>query len=65
MLFYPCDRWLHHGGGGDDNYTSAMDIPLLNGFGPIGVGFHSPAEYLKIASLKPRIRLLRRVVSML
>jgi len=53
------------GGGSDANYTAALGVPTLDGFGPIGAGFHSPAEYLEIASVEPRIRLLRRVVSML
>lgn len=57
--------WKAVGGGSDANYTSALGIPTLDGFGPIGAGFHSPAEYLEIASVEPRIRLLRRVVSML
>lgn len=57
--------WQAVGGGSDANYTSALGIPTLDGFGPIGAGFHSPGEYLEIASIEPRIRLLRRVVSML
>ncbi|WP_312925338.1 M20 family metallopeptidase [Atlantibacter hermannii] len=57
--------WKAVGGGSDANYTAALGVPTLDGFGPIGAGFHSPAEYLEIASVEPRIRLLRRVVSML
>lgn len=57
--------WKAVGGGSDANYTSALGIPTLDGFGPVGAAFHSPAEYLEIASIEPRIRLLKRVVSLL
>lgn len=58
-------RWQAVGGGSDANHTAALGIPTLDGFGPIGAGFHSPAEWLDKASIEPRIRLLQRVVSML
>ncbi|MNC40279.1 Carboxypeptidase G2 precursor [compost metagenome] len=57
--------WQAVGGGSDANHTAALGIPTLDGFGPTGAGFHSPAEWLEIASIVPRIRLLKRVVSML
>ena len=57
--------WQAVGGGSDANHTAALGIPTLDGFGPIGAGFHSPAEWLDKASIEPRIRLLKRVVSML
>ncbi|WP_039054773.1 M20 family metallopeptidase [Enterobacter sp. Bisph1] len=57
--------WQAVGGGSDANHTAALGIPTLDGLGPIGAGFHSPAEWLDKASIEPRIRLLRRVVSML
>ncbi|MCK6785852.1 M20 family metallopeptidase [Enterobacter roggenkampii] len=57
--------WQAVGGGSDANHTAALGIPTLDGFGPIGAGFHSPAEWLDKASIVPRIRLLKRVVSML
>lgn len=57
--------WQAVGGGSDANHTAALGIPTLDGLGPIGAGFHSPAEWLDIASIEPRVRLLRRVVSML
>ena len=45
----------------------AMPESLLYNFAlwPVGAGFHSPAEWLDKASIAPRIRLLKRVVSML
>ncbi|PKA28835.1 peptidase M20 [Cedecea lapagei] len=57
--------WQAVGGGSDANHTAALGIPTLDGFGPIGAGFHSPAEWLDKASIEPRIRLLKRVISML
>ncbi|WP_447862128.1 M20 family metallopeptidase [Enterobacter ludwigii] len=57
--------WQAVGGGSDANHTAALGIPTLDGLGPIGAGFHSPAEWLDKASIAPRIRLLKRVISML
>jgi len=57
--------WQAVGGGSDANHTAALGIPTLDGFGPTGAGFHSPAEWLETASIEPRVRLLKRVVSML
>ena len=57
--------WQSVGGGSDANHTAALGIPTLDGLGPVGAGFHSPAEWLETASIEPRIRLLKRVVSML
>ncbi|MCS2158163.1 M20 family metallopeptidase [Scandinavium sp. H11S7] len=57
--------WQAVGGGSDANHTAALGIPTLDGLGPIGAGFHSPAEWLDKASIEPRIRLLKRAVSML
>ena len=57
--------WQAVGGGSDANHTAALGIPTLDGLGPIGAGFHSPAEWLDKTSIEPRIRLLKRVVSML
>ena len=57
--------WQAVGGGSDADHTAALGVPTLDGLGPIGAGFHSPAEWLDKASIEPRIRLLKRVVSML
>ncbi len=56
--------WQAVGGGSDANHTAALGIPTLDGLGPIGAGFHSPAEWLETTSIEPRIRLLRRIVSL-
>ncbi|NDJ56975.1 M20 family metallopeptidase [Enterobacteriaceae bacterium 4M9] len=57
--------WQAVGGGSDANLTSSLGIPTLDGFGPVGAGFHGPDEYLEIDSIEPRIRLLRRVIASL
>lgn len=58
-------RWQSVGGGSDANHTAALGVPSLDGFGPIGASFHSPAEYLELPSIEPRVRLLRRVIETL
>ncbi|WP_431223718.1 M20 family metallopeptidase [Serratia sp. L9] len=55
-------HWQAVGGGSDANHTAALGVPSLDGFGPIGAGFHSPAEYLELDSIAPRIRLLKQVI---
>jgi glutamate carboxypeptidase len=46
------------GGGSDANFVAALEVPVLDGLGPIGDHAHSPDEYLEIASLPPRAALL-------
>ncbi len=55
-------NWKEAGGGSDANYTAVLGVPTLDGFGPIGAGFHSDKEYLLLESIEPRIKLLTRVV---
>ncbi|MEZ8093114.1 M20 family metallopeptidase [Photobacterium swingsii] len=50
--------WEDAGGGSDGNFTAALGTPTLDGFGPMGAGFHSDKEYLLIDSIAPRIELL-------
>mgnify|MGYP002480402464 CR=1 FL=1 len=57
--------WLEAGGGSDANFTAAAGVPSLDGFGPMGGGFHSEAEFLLLDSIAPRIRLLQRVLGKL
>ena len=58
-------HWKSVGGGSDANHTAALGIPSLDGFGPIGAGFHSASEYLELDSIEPRVRLLKRVIQSL
>lgn len=53
------------GGGSDASFTSALGIPTLDGFGPIGGFPHSVDEYLEIASLGERSLLLAKVIDQL
>ncbi len=57
--------WQAVGGGSDANSTAILGIPTLDGFGPIGAGFHSSDEYLLLESIEPRIKLLMSVITKL
>jgi glutamate carboxypeptidase len=46
------------GGASDANTTAGMGVPTIDGLGPVGGNDHSPAEYLEIDSIVPRITLL-------
>ena len=54
--------WAHTGGGSDGNFTGALGIPTLDGFGPVGGSTHSDAEYLVIDSIEPRMRLMKETI---
>jgi len=53
------------GGGSDASFTSALGVPTLDGFGPIGGYPHSVDEYLEITSLTERSLLLAKVIDRL
>jgi glutamate carboxypeptidase len=46
------------GGGSDANTTAGLGVPSLDGLGPVGGNDHSPAEYIELDSIVPRITLL-------
>lgn len=46
------------GGGSDANFVAALGIPVLDGLGPIGEGYHSEKEYIITQSLVERTKLL-------
>ena len=54
------------GGGSDGNFTAALGIPTLDGFGAIGDGAHALHEHIEIDALIPRAAtiagLLQRLV---
>ncbi|MBW7981936.1 M20 family metallopeptidase [Enterobacillus tribolii] len=56
-------RWRETGAVSDANHSAATGTPTLDGFGPIGAGFHSQGEFLEIASVEPRVRLLQNVIA--
>jgi glutamate carboxypeptidase len=54
------------GGGSDGNFTAALGVPTLDGFGAIGDGAHAIHEHVEIDALVPRAAtiagLLRRLL---
>ncbi|HXF81567.1 MAG TPA: M20 family metallopeptidase [bacterium] len=50
------------GGGSDGNFAAALGVPVLDGLGPVGGGFHSAAEYLDLATLPQRAALIAAVI---
>jgi glutamate carboxypeptidase len=46
------------GGGSDGNFTAAVGVPTLDGLGAVGGGAHSDHEYVEVATIPGRIRLL-------
>lgn len=53
------------GGGSDANFTGALGIPSLDGLGALGDGLHTLGEYIEIASLTTRGRLLAGLLATL
>lgn len=51
-------KWIATGGGSDANITAAMDVPSIDGLGPIGGLSHTVEEYLELDSVEPRLQLL-------
>ena len=48
------------GGGSDANTIATLGVPAIDGLGPRGAGFHTPTEYVELASFAPKIRALVR-----
>ena len=46
------------GGGSDANFVAPLGIPVMDGLGAIGEGFHSAREYIFADSLDQRVKLL-------
>jgi glutamate carboxypeptidase len=46
------------GGGSDANFVAPLGIPVLDGLGAIGEGYHSEREYIFAESLEQRVRLI-------
>lgn len=51
------------GGASDANPIGGMGVPVLDGLGPIGGDDHSPAEWLDLTSVPPRMALLAALVA--
>ena len=52
------DEAAPQGGGSDGNTAAAMGIPTLDALGPRGKGFHTPDEYIEVATLISRAQAL-------
>lgn len=50
------------GGGSDGNFTAALGVPTLDGCGPCGASLHTRNEYLKTASVRPRLEIMERLL---
>lgn len=53
------------GGGSDGNFTAAMGIPTLDGLGGDGGGAHAEGEWVSLASLPVRARLVAGMIERL
>ena len=53
------------GGGSDGNFTAALGVPTLDGFGAIGDGAHAIHEHVEIDALVPRAATIAGVLDRL
>ena len=53
------------GGVSDANYCASQGVPTLDGLGPVGGEDHSPAEYLVLSSIAPRVAMLARLLQLI
>jgi len=51
------------GGGSDGNFVAPLGIPVLDGMGAVGEGYHSDREYIFADSLEERAKLLEVLLS--
>ncbi|MFE8913822.1 M20 family metallopeptidase [Streptomyces globisporus] len=56
-------RGIAVGGVSDGNCTAAVGCPTLDGLGAVGAGAHAEDEYVEVASMIPRSRLLAELVT--
>ncbi len=50
------------GGGSDANFVAPLGVPVLDGLGAIGEGYHSEREYIFAESLDQRVKLLSAIL---
>jgi glutamate carboxypeptidase len=51
------------GGGSDANTIASLGVPVIDGLGPRGAGFHTTTEYVELATFGPKIRALVRFLA--
>ncbi|WP_203187355.1 M20 family metallopeptidase [Streptomyces pratensis] len=56
-------RGVTVGGVSDGNFTAAVGCPTLDGLGAVGGGAHADDEYVEVAEMVPRARLLAGLIS--
>lgn len=54
--------WEATGGGSDGNFVAALDVPTIDGFGPVGGNGHSTEECLELKSIIDRLELLYETI---
>lgn len=50
------------GGGSDANFVAPLGIPVLDGMGAVGEGYHSEREYIFAESLDQRVKLISAIL---
>lgn len=50
-------EWVKTGGGSDANFTAAVGVPTLDGFGPAGDGAHTEHEFVITDTIIPQTNL--------
>ena len=51
-------RWVDAGGASDGNHMAEAGIPVVDGCGPAGGGFHSEREFLRLETVEERINMI-------
>ena len=46
------------GGAGDVNFMDINNVPIIDGLGPIGGGYHTNSEFVQLESLDTRALIL-------
>lgn len=55
-------EWASTAGGSDGNFTAALGVPTVDGFGPVGGNGHSVDEQLELPTLMERLELIYETV---
>jgi glutamate carboxypeptidase len=50
------------GGASDGNFVAPLGIPVLDGMGAVGEGYHSEREYIFAESLEQRAKLVSSIL---
>ncbi len=58
-------KWVKTGGGSDGNFSGALGVPTVDGFGPIGDKAHTVNEYAEVKSIVPAYELLVKIMLLL